>query len=878
MGPVVGPVMGAVPRLTPAEAALLDALHEPVVVADAAGRVVHANAAAGTLLGWDPDRLRGRPLEAVVPERYRDRHRTGFARFVAGPGTGAETQAGTEARAGPGTGAGAEAVAPGGQVLRVTALRSDGDEVDVEVRVATLPDGLVVGALRDVREVVGLRLEAAVVSQLLRVMAEQPDRREAARRIVRAVGLGLGYDVAALWSFDRAAGALRCAAYWSARWFPAFEGVTRRMPMPSGVGLPGRVWASGEPLWIPDLAADANFPRAPQAGEVGLRTAFAFPLRDEGRVLGVIELLDRRALQPGADLLETMAGIGGLVAVFLRRSQDEEERQRLVADLETERSLLEAVLREMPAGVLIADAADGSVVLGNGMADRLLGPPVHQPVPQPAAGPGPPRLAYRWLQPDGTPYDPATLPLARALAADREVAAEVPVRRGDGTRGVLAVSAAPVHDRHGRTVSAVATLRDVTDRSQAEQRLWLLAEASHRLSGALDYDEPLGAVARLLLAAVADGCLIDVEEGDGTHRRVVVACVDPALEARARAAGGPAPASVVRHGQAVLWSDVAAVDATVLDADGRNHLALLQALEARTAIVAPLVGQGRPRGALTVFSAARDRAYGHEELELVVELGRRIGLTVANAQLFRWEHAIAGALQNSLLPPRLPAPEGLEVGAVFHAGGLGLVVGGDFYDAFALGPGRWAVAVGDVCGTGAEAAALTAQVRHTARAVAVLGFTPSQVLRHVNAALLDQGDEARFCTAVYGSVDVAPGRALAVLAGAGHPLPLVLRAGGAVETVECRGTLLGVTDEVDLREVTVELGPGDALVFYTDGVVEARGADGRYGDDALVEAVAACAGLGAAETARRIEAAVLAFAGGSSSDDIAVLVVRVPAP
>jgi PAS domain S-box-containing protein len=262
--------------------------------------------------------------------------------------------------------------------------------------------------------------------------------------------------------------------------------------------------------------------------------------------------------------------------------------------------------------------------------------------------------------------------------------------------------------------------------------------------------------------------------------------------------------------------------------------------------------------------------------ELILEdLARIASLAIENARLEQRERHIARTLQDSLLPRTLPEIPGLEVGARFLAGGEGTLVGGDLYDVFPV-EDEWALVVGDVCGKGAEAASLTAMVRYTLRAECVHHASPCEVLRLLNDAILRQLGDGRFCTVLHGRATVGPDGARFVLASAGHPPPLVLRADGRVETATCGGPLLGVLPAVMHPDVIVNLGPGDALLCFTDGVTEGRGAEGMYGDERLAALLAGGAGLDARALVDRVVEAAVEFQGGSSQDDLAVLAMRVP--
>ena len=235
---------------------------------------------------------------------------------------------------------------------------------------------------------------------------------------------------------------------------------------------------------------------------------------------------------------------------------------------------------------------------------------------------------------------------------------------------------------------------------------------------------------------------------------------------------------------------------------------------------------------------------------------------------------IARTLQQSLLPPNLPQIPGIEAASLFRAAGEGNDVGGDFYDVFYTGDGRWAIVIGDVVGKGPEAAALTALARYTLRAAAMQERQPSQVLAILNEALLLQSEPNDFCTVIYACLETVDGQACVTAAIGGHPLPLVARATGVVESAGRPGTLIGVLPQLELEDERVALDYGDALVLYTDGVTEARTPRGMQGVEGLASVLEGAAGLSAAELVRRIELGAIDAPGHLISDDVAILVLR----
>jgi serine phosphatase RsbU (regulator of sigma subunit) len=294
------------------------------------------------------------------------------------------------------------------------------------------------------------------------------------------------------------------------------------------------------------------------------------------------------------------------------------------------------------------------------------------------------------------------------------------------------------------------------------------------------------------------------------------------------------------------------------------------------ALRASLTGRrGLVVGEIEVFGV-EDADPGAEAI--LVQLAQVASAAIGNAQIYGLEREIAETLQRSLLPQRLPRIDGLDVEARYCAAGDGMVVGGDFYDLFRTNGTAWGLAIGDVCGKGPHAAALTALVRYTLRAAALWEHRPERVMAMLNEAILDQRADYRFCTAIYGQLALLPdGGARVDFVTAGHPLPLVRRAGGEVEAVGTHSTVLGVVPDPQLHADAVELGPGDLLLLYTDGVTEVR-KRGRevFGVDQLRALLGEIGDVSAAKAAERVEDAVLNASGGPPRDDLAVVAVRIP--
>jgi serine phosphatase RsbU (regulator of sigma subunit) len=294
-----------------------------------------------------------------------------------------------------------------------------------------------------------------------------------------------------------------------------------------------------------------------------------------------------------------------------------------------------------------------------------------------------------------------------------------------------------------------------------------------------------------------------------------------------------------------------------------------------SAMLVPMRLRDRVVGVISFVSSESGRRFDEHDLLLAEDLALRAAAAVENARLYETARSIAGTLQSSLLPPVLPEIPAIELAAAYRPAGAGLEVGGDFYDVFSTAEDQWYAVVGDVCGKGAEAAAVTALARYTIRAAAVRRRSPSAILRWLSDAMLQQvaDDDGRFCTIACAHIDVSRSPARVTIACGGHPLPLVIRADGTTEQVGAPGTLLGLVASPDLQDRTAELRGGDTLVLYTDGLTEAGAPARVWAPEELEATASAVAGASAAATVAHLLAAAVDPV-PQARDDVAVLALR----
>jgi PAS domain S-box-containing protein len=467
-------------------------------------------------------------------------------------------------------------------------------------------------------------------------------------------------------------------------------------------------------------------------------------------------------------------------------------------------------------------------------------------------------------------------------ARGRTLGAITFARTGIGTRFTPA-EVGLAEELTRRAALAVDNARLHTDLRRADRAQRLISEGSRILSESLNWSATIDHLARLMTESLADICVVDAPDANGTIRNVAMAASDPRKQElmveglrrwpRAHAAAYVSPALEDARSTFIVDFDETTQGEFALDAD---HLALIRELGISSVAVVPMVARGRPVGAISLAMADPDRRFDEDDLRLAQEIGRRAGVAADNARLYEERTRVARTLQRSLMPLELPLVPGIESAVRFRAAGDGTEVGGDFYDVFDAGGGTWCAVVGDVCGKGAEAAGLTALSRHTVRAAARYEESPVGVLRTLNDEIGRQAPSVIFATAALACLRPGEGEGEAEvrIARGGHLPPLVLRVDGSVESLMCPGTLLGTFPEVRLEEGRATLGPGDALVLYTDGVTEAGAPDRPLGETGLRAGLAACAGASAETIARRLEDLARDASVGLPRDDLAVLVLR----
>jgi serine phosphatase RsbU (regulator of sigma subunit)/PAS domain-containing protein len=617
---------------------------------------------------------------------------------------------------------------------------------------------------------------------------------------------------------------------------------------------------------------------------------------DLADLAGRREALRQAAAMPDADpraLLEAaFAELDGAVEVLTKLAETGPERAAPATApdaLGAERTLLRAVFQHAPSPLFLLEP-DGTIRRANGRAGDLIGAPpgyatgralsTFVDLPSRAAVTSQLAAAAR----TGTARQVECRLLGPAGPADATLTADV-ITLQDGTRllvvttGLPTVTAATAKGgkgtkgaKHKEPAGLVQVMTRRIDMVTAVTRLLL---DNSTFSEAVT----LQRCARLLAGDIASWVIVDVERAGLLRRQFVIGPQDePAQELARRVRAldpepGSAPGQVHSAGTSVVVAHTE--DAGILGAvpDGTPVLMLIGA----TSLLSVPISDGvTSYGALTLARTAGEGRFEIADLGLAEQLGQHLGVAIRVDRMFRHRSAVAEALQGSLLPASLPDVPGLELSAVYQPASEGLEVSGDFYDVFPVSDG-WAITVGDVCGKGQEAAAMTAAARHAIRVLAHWNPDPADVLAKVNEVMLAGDYEDRFVTAKLAYLRWEGGRLRVTLASAGHPGPALVRPDGRVDLLSGGGLPLGLFPDADPHTEELELGEDDLLFFYSDGVTDARSPDMRYFEDILADELAGLAGRSAAETARMVQGLVTSFSEDDLRDDMTILVAKVTA-
>ena len=619
------------------------------------------------------------------------------------------------------------------------------------------------------------------------------------------------------------------------------------------------------PEMLSSMALDPE--DAERLATVGTRSSITIPLRARGRTLGALSLSVTKVSERrySADALDFARVAAGRVALAL-------DNAGLYAELTTAEAQLGAALDSLADAVTIL-TPQGRMIYANEAAARMMG---YASAAEMRATPSFEIVErYEMLSEDGRPIPIDELPGRAVLRG--ETAEPMLMRfieRATGVERWSVLKSTAVHNREGRPVLAVNVIEDVTAVKRGEFAQRLLARAGEVLASSLDYERTLQQVADLAVPQLADWCAVSLPDRAGLLRQVAVAHVDPEKVSFAREIAARYPTSiddetgaaqVLREGVSQCVNDIP--DELLRESiDDPEQYELIRSIGMRAALIVPLMVAGRAIGTLSLVTAESGRTFSDDDVQLAEELARRAGTAVENARLYTERSYIAETLQTGLLPTPLPDMPGWATAELYRPAGEENWVGGDFYDAVPVA-GGWMVVVGDVAGRGAPAAALTALARHTVRAVAQLLPEPLEAVARLNAELYERAGNG-LCTL---AVAVLREDGSAEVLCAGHPQPYLLHEGRA-SRVGHFGPMIGAIADATWQTETVTLEPGDCLVLYTDGVIDAVGSSQRFGEERLQETLTGAESAG--DAVERIERALASFERGAQADDTAAVAIH----
>jgi serine phosphatase RsbU (regulator of sigma subunit) len=543
-------------------------------------------------------------------------------------------------------------------------------------------------------------------------------------------------------------------------------------------------------------------------------------------------------------------------------------RREAAAQLSAERRRLEQTIQQLPAGVMLADGPSRRIVLSNHQAAEILG---HGILPHQASGEFD---GYELYTLDRQRLKRDEGPLALAMLTGKVIEdQDMLYVRGDGRTIVVRISAAPVRDEAGEVAGGVLVFQDVSARVRSERLLGAQRDILALIANGVSLGRTLEAIAL---------CVEDLSEHPARSAIMLLSAdghrlehgASPSLPPAYRSAADGLEITAGSPGSAAVTGETVILD-TQSEPGWEPYRERALELGLRIVWSTPLrADDGELVGTLGVFYD-QPHEPSDEDRRMVDLLARTAGVAIGRARDAESRARRLAELQSSLLPRALPEVPGLRAAVSFHPAERGSDVGGDFYDLFALSGEAWGLVIGDVCGHGAEAAAVTALTRHTTRAVARLVSRPAEVLAMVNDELRTS-DHDRFCTALYGRLDPVAGGTRLTFACGGHPPPLVRRASGLIEALRAHGPLLGVFAGAEFPEVSVDLQPGDTLLVYTDGLIERNP---RVPGDAALQALLASLRFDDVDALMsQLEERALGDPPERLPDDSAVLAIQITAP
>jgi PAS domain S-box-containing protein len=522
------------------------------------------------------------------------------------------------------------------EVLAEEALRSGAQDylVKGEFVARGLQRAIRYARERKERENEHRRAEAALglLQRLTQAIGQADDVEQALGVVLAEVCRTTGWATGESWLPDRAGAHLErgptCAGEGEA--LQRFHAASECLSFGPGEGLPGRVWVSRSPLWVPDVGEAPDFCRRDLARDTGLRAAIVIPVLTDADVAAVLAFFHTEARDQDERLVSLVAAVASQLGGMVQRKRIEDAWRQSEARL---RRLMESSYE----GIFVVDP-DARMEYVNPRAAEMLGYPAESMLG---------RTVFDFV-PEQM-HGESQARLERRRRGESEMS-EVPMLRGDGTEFWALTKASPIVDSHGGFRGSLVMISDITERKRAEDAERLLAEAGEAFAMSLDLEATLRHIGHLLVPRLADWSVIVVLDEAGELQIERITAADPRKEHSLRTMLERFPhhrspethpvGRVLHTGESVLMPDI---DAVVLAqiASGPEHREMLRELDPRSTLVVPLIAHGRVFGAMTLTVSDSGRRFGQWELQLTEEVARRAALALENAQLYeRARHAL----------------------------------------------------------------------------------------------------------------------------------------------------------------------------------------------------------------------------------------------
>ncbi|MBE0448614.1 MAG: SpoIIE family protein phosphatase [Actinobacteria bacterium] len=465
---------------------------------------------------------------------------------------------------------------------------------------------------------------------------------------------------------------------------------------------------------------------------------------------------------------------------------------------------------------------------------------------------------------DGSPYPADECPILHAFRVGQGVrlASEVFWRK-DGTSFPIEYSSHPIIEE-GVIKGAVVTFTDITERKRAEQLGDALNEIKSTISSTLDFDRIMQGVT--IESAKAIGCdtaAVTLREGDSWVARYAYGFPQEFIGMQFTNREAPLMDLAARIKRPVAVNDAYN--------DERTDREVMERYGILSTLAIPLMIRGDVIGVLFFNYRSAPITFTEAQVDFAGNLGMSISFALENARLYEAKRNIADTLQSAILkvPKEIP---GLDFGYLYRSATEVARIGGDLYDFFELENGKVGFVIGDVSGKGLEAAAITSIVKSTIRAFAYRDCNPSYVLAEANSAIAKQVEGGQFITAIYGTIDTASGSV--VMASAGHPDPFICDPEGCIQKIARRNPPLGIFPGTDFASFEARLNPGDTIVLYTDGLIEAKYNGELFGDERVQEVLDLINLEPTKEIVDTLLSSAQEYSKNKLSDDIAIVALR----